>query len=164
MILNQRKLSDKSEIQETIRFLVDGMLGSLSIKLRILGFDSEYDKNSSDNKLLNKAQQDCRILITSDRQLHLTANRLKISSILIIADSDTERLACLLKKLQFTQVDRKRLSRCSICNARLAELTAVDGVGRIVYKCTSCGKIYWKGSHWKKLETLFDDADAILER
>ncbi|HKM51591.1 MAG TPA: Mut7-C RNAse domain-containing protein, partial [Candidatus Bathyarchaeia archaeon] len=45
-----------------MRFLLDGMLGKLTRWLRILGYDAEYSKNSSDNNLLSQAKDESRIL------------------------------------------------------------------------------------------------------
>ena len=43
--------------KEQPRFLVDGMLGSLARKLRILGFDTVYDPKSEDDELRTSAWQ-----------------------------------------------------------------------------------------------------------
>ncbi|TFG55378.1 MAG: hypothetical protein E4H30_07370 [Methanomassiliicoccus sp.] len=50
-------------------FLLDGMLGSLSRWLRLLGYDAEYVRDASDREMLSLLQGNDRLLLTRDRQL-----------------------------------------------------------------------------------------------
>src|SRR5271155_5865762 len=75
-------MSETTE-KEAPKFLVDGMLGSLSRKLRMLGFDTIYDSSSADSELRSLAKITNRILLTGDVELYITAKRSKIGTILV---------------------------------------------------------------------------------
>ncbi|MGI0080520.1 MAG: Mut7-C RNAse domain-containing protein, partial [Nitrososphaerales archaeon] len=75
--------------------------------------------------------------------------------------AEPERLAELFSQLGLLKIDSMRPSRCSLCNGKL-ENKESDGFGRKVYKCNECGKKYWRGSHWEKLEALFEKVNASL--
>lgn len=143
-------------------FLVDGMLGSLAVKLRILGYDTEYDKNSADEKLLIDSLNKGRILVTSDRELYLHAKQRHTPAILIKAGSEEGRLVELCQKAGINNLDLSRISRCSACNSPLVFTGEKDRQSRSILKCTGCSKSYWKGSHWKKLDALFTKVNRSL--
>jgi uncharacterized protein with PIN domain len=51
-------------------------------------------------------------------------------------------------------------SRCSVCNGTLTETdTRDDEVPEDVeraWRCSDCGKTYWKGSHWDDVRETFE--------
>ncbi len=155
--------SENKALNERPRFLVDGMLGSLAVKLRILGYDSEYEPNSKDEELLQQARETGRILVTSDSDLFIRCSRLNLTSILVKEKSDRDRLCSVLSKSGVSTLDLGAESRCSVCNGLLNQ-SGADEFGRIVFVCSCCGKRYWRGSHWKKLAPLFAEVKEILEK
>jgi len=153
-----------SEFQEkeAPRFLVDGMLGSLARKLRILGFDTVYDPKSEDSELRSSAMSSGRILLTGDFELFKSAKRSDIDTILINSSSERNRLFEVLHGSGRIAIQTDQIvSRCSECNGELYE-TAKKNRNSAVYSCRACGKSYWKGSHWKKLTRLFDEVNQML--
>jgi uncharacterized protein len=131
------------------------MLGSLATKLRILGYDTLYDKDSRDQDLISKAEIDKRILVTSDQELWLRAEQQHVLSILIKGKTEQERLLELCRKAGIQYLDFSKASRCSVCNSLLEEADNKDDLGRSVFQCSSCKKLYWRGGHWKNLNALF---------
>jgi uncharacterized protein with PIN domain len=150
---------------EAKKFLVDGMLGSLARKLRILGFDTIYDKESSDPTLISKALSGKRVLVTSDILLHRQAMRQRVECILVKSRDDKGRLYEIFTKAGFyhSNIEGKP-SRCSVCNGELIVTSTKTSDGRQVYACYTCGKTYWKGSHWYKLEKLFQELNLMLRK
>jgi uncharacterized protein with PIN domain len=146
------------------RFLVDRMLGTLCRYLRLMGYDtlSANSLGSSDRKedtrLLERAQQEGRILLTKDREL---ARRAESGGILIISDDVLDEIRQLLDS-GLIRPDL-RLTRCSLCNTplRVAGKDEISGSSYAptrtgdfdFYWCNRCGKLYWLGSHGKNLET-----------
>src|SRR5487761_797336 len=145
------------------QFLADGMLGTLAIKLRIQGFDTVYDKESSDAELIEIARESNRILLTSDHELSLRAKRSHVICVALRERTEVGRLVELLSKLRIQKIDTARSSRCSLCNGGL-ERKGMDRVGKPIYQCADCKKRYWRGAHWKKLETLFEKVNASLSK
>ena len=66
-----------------MRFVVDGMLGSLARWLRMLGHDVDYDAERNDDALLKIATGEDRILLTRDEQLYGRARSRTVSSFLV---------------------------------------------------------------------------------
>lgn len=146
----------------TKKFLVDGMLGSLARKLRILGYDVEFDKESDDEELLRMATDSSRILVTSDINLYLRAKKIRLTTTLVSARTDKEQLFQVLYGAGIHQIEAGFSPRCSVCNGVLVDSGESTRIGKKVYLCTVCGKKYWQGSHWRKLESLFMDVNRIL--
>ena len=51
------------------RFSADEMLGSLARWLRLMGYDTRYERDSNDTDILERARLDDRILLTRDKKL-----------------------------------------------------------------------------------------------
>jgi uncharacterized protein len=143
-------------------FLVDGMLGTLATKLRILGFDTIYSR-SNDQELLDEATTSKRILVTSDNELYLRCSRSRTPAILVRGINEKENLVMVLNKAGIHSIDARIRSRCSICNGRLYS-KGKDNLGRTIYVCLDCGKLYWRGSHWKKLSPLFAEISKSVAK
>jgi len=139
------------------------MLGSLAIKLRILGFDTIYDKTSSDAELLDSTALSSRNLLTSDVDLFLLAKRRHLKATLISSRDEVGRVIELYSKLGMRKAIVPRVSRCSACNGTLKRAKDKNKFGKVSYTCESCGKTYWKGAHWKKLDAFFDEANTRLK-
>jgi uncharacterized protein len=146
-------------------FLADAMLGSFARKLRALGFDTEYFREGGDERALAIAKAEGRVLLTADQALAGFASRHGIAALLVEGRSDGGRLRSLASKAAAAGLSlRSGDSRCSVCNGRLSraqrgtltsELPArVISSHRTFFRCTRCGKVYWKGTHWKKLRRL----------
>jgi len=137
------------------RLVCDLMLGKLTRWLRIMGYDTIVE--SDDKKL--KRMSTKRIVLTRDKNL-LTRKSVIIKSL----DIDGQ-----LKEVVRTLKIQPRLAkvRCPLCNGLLEELgknnvAAVSkgtGVPKKVlsrqnkfWRCKSCGKYYWEGSHWKGIQ------------
>ena len=146
------------------KFLVDGMLGSLVVKLRILGYDTLYGKDKSDEDLIQESLMEVRILLTSDKELFLRAKKRSANSLLISAKSEEGRIVELCKKVGIKRLETVRMPLCSVCNSKLYDTSEKDDLGRLIFKCSLCGKLYWVGSHWKNLNCLFRSVNRELRR
>lgn len=147
--------------QTDSQFLIDGMLGSLARKLRILGFDARYDSKSTDVQLLRSAKKTNRWLVTSDVELYLLAKRRGTKTILIRSRSQRDVLFEVLSGIGLSQISNKRTARCSVCNGLLVDSGRMNKDEPIL-TCSGCGKDFWKGSHWKRMSKLFEDVDRLL--
>jgi uncharacterized protein with PIN domain len=135
------------------------MLGRLARWLRILGYDTAYEKFVIDEHLIQQALRDDRRLLTRDRYL---AQRKIIRSrcLLIAGDHLNEQLLELRHALQLDlDPSEQRPFRCANCNAipkTLLPQEAADLVPPYVAlhydrfaQCPSCRHVYWPGTHWK---------------
>lgn len=150
------------------RFVLDVHLGTLARYLRLLGFDADYDSQRDDPEIARIAYEEDRILLTRDRRL-LMRNSVERGRIirnkdpLLQAAEVLERFGLCGKIKPFT--------RCIQCNGTI-ESIQIDSQeykeieGQIppgvkswcsdYQRCRSCGKIYWRGSHYDNMAKLID--------
>ena len=151
--------------EERTRFVADAMLGSLARKLRVLGFDTAYYRSGDDAGLIEQATEAERVILTGDRALASLAARRGAKVVLLSGKNDGARLRELkadAKSMGFNL--HKGAPLCSVCNGPLSRLgrpAVADKVPssvalrhKLFYQCSSCGKVYWKGGHWKKLRSF----------
>jgi len=154
-----------TKTRERTRFIADAMLGSLARKLRAFGFDATYYKNGDDVGLLRLSLRDDRIVLTADRSLAARASARGIRTIVLAGDSDGERLGSLANGARAAGVSLIRGDPlCSLCGGELRAIKKNELSGevppsvrrrhRLFFQCESCGQIYWRGSHWKRLMSL----------
>jgi len=150
----------------TRRFLVDGMLGSLARWLRICGYDAQYVRDTVDETLIGEARSGGRALLTGDKLLYRKALRAGLEALLVEGGSAVERLALVAARFDLS-LDPE-MSRCPRCGAALKEVNEEELRGRIpdqsleayneFWACASCGKAYWRGSHWGNIQETVRDA------
>jgi uncharacterized protein with PIN domain len=157
------------------KFIADAMLGSLARKLRIFGYDTLYNAKINDSQVLQIALTENRTILTSDRDLFRSATKTNIDSILLTGDNDIDRLAKIFRSLQGKRKPQDPLnSRCSICNGELCNINKNEASNLVpegvlhnqekFYKCTICEKIFWIGTHWKKIIELSEKIDIRLQQ
>jgi len=141
------------------------MLGSVARKLRALGVDAAYYRSGDDGGLLSFARSSGRVILTSDRALAGVAARGGTPALLVTGKDDHERFRVLVGSAREAGFAINRgVPFCSSCGTKLEKLGRRDMSGRappsvirrhrLFYGCPSCGKAYWRGSHWKKLRSF----------
>jgi uncharacterized protein len=144
-------------------FIVDAMLGNLAKKLRILGYDSKYFSSIEDDKLIAIAKNEKRIILTKDELLTKIAKKQNVDAVLIRGNDEVEQIAQINTKIKLDRfaMDTNN-SRCTSCNGNLQSIEKYRVIGKIpegvlereekFWICDSCKKIYWEGTHFKKLQ------------
>ena len=146
-----------------MKLICDHMLGSLARWLRFMGHDTAYPKAMDDRDLIRKAREEDRVLLTRDKEL---AARFA-GAIVVRSDVLEAQIREVASALPLRVLDP--LSRCSACNTPIepASLEAVrdlvpEGVlarERAFWRCPTCGKVYWQGSHWDKMIERLNSLD-----
>ena len=149
-----------------MKFVADRMLGKLARKLRLLGYDTLYYSEISEDELLAKSHD--RILLTRDKILYRRAKKLGYEVFYLKSDSWRSQLRALAEVYPIVR-NAKPFTRCSVCNSELASIdreSVRDRVPEYVYKstdefkiCTGCGRIYWKGTH---VELVLEDLRKLV--
>jgi len=143
-----------------MKFIVDCMHGKLARKMRIYGYDTLYDINFEDDAILVTAKKEERIIITSDKNLIERAYSENVPVIRASLDNDVSRMMEIFKTFKLKPNLNPKYSRCPHCNVILTKISKLEAVGapervlkrkRVFYKCENCSRIYWYGSHWKKI-------------
>jgi len=138
-------------------FVADAMLGTLAKWLRILGYDTFFDPALDDHQLVRVARSQDRVLLTRDREL---ARRRGVRVLLVTSEKLDEQIAQVLADLDL-ESDRT-FSRCPVCNEPLLEMDREAARSRVpayvartherFRACPSCQRVYWRGTHWQRME------------
>ena len=132
------------------------MLGRLAKRMRLLGIDVLYDGALDDNEIIRISLEQDRVILTRDTGL--AARPLAGNHLFINSDRVQEQVDQVLSTFPLESLP---LTRCSGCNEPLEPLDkrdARDLVPLYVYetqteflRCPDCGRIYWKGSHVRRM-------------
>lgn len=143
-----------------IRFIADRNLGSLAKWLRILGYDTLYERGNADLDFLNKAAEEGRVALTRKRDI--TRLSYPVRLVVVKADHARDQLAEVLEALTIIPNPVKRMTLCLRCNASLEAIPKETAEGLVpvyVYqkyrkfrRCPLCGRIYWPGTHCEHVE------------
>ncbi len=147
-----------------MKFIVDCMLGKLAKWLKILGFDAVFFSKIEDDALLDIAQTENRILLTRDTGL--IERTKKMNSLFIESENWRPQVEQVLDRFDLWK-NVKPNSRCIECNVRIKDLPrekAKNLVTSFVFEnadtfalCPECGRVFWRGTHLKDMETKIDD-------
>ncbi len=148
----------------TPAFFADAMLGKLARRLRMLGYDTAYERVIDDETLMQRALAQHRWLLTRDR--YLARRRVLRGRITLIrSDHVGDQLRQLAEELQIALRLNEQPPRCPECNVVLEtisrETAAVSVPPHVACThetfvwCPGCGRIYWPGTHWTRIEAHF---------
>lgn len=141
------------------------MLGRLARWLRVLGFDTSYDATLADPELVRLAHEQGRILLTRDR--HLLRELRPVLAHEVRQDAPLEQLRELVAALDLP-APAELFTRCLLCNTALAPLgreealrllaPGMQGIPGPVRRCPDCGRVYWHGSHVRRMQEALQRA------
>jgi len=144
-----------------VRLVVDSHLGRLARYLRLLGFDTLFHNDLGDRELARLAAQEQRVLLTRDKALLM--RREVTHGCYVREGSPRQQLAALVRRLDlYRQIHP--FTRCMECNGPLRPVTKQQVAGRLpertrelfheFWQCTACQHVYWKGSHFARMQAL----------
>jgi uncharacterized protein len=149
------------------RFLLDAHLGRLAHYLRLLGFDSLWGRDAEDATLARISLGEKRILLTRDRGI---LKRAELTHAYYVREQ--------VPRLQVVEVLRRfdlfgaaePFGRCLECNGTLEDVDKEEVEDLLpprtrrdyeeFRRCSGCGRVYWKGSHYDRLRAFVDDVLA----
>lgn len=149
------------------QFIADAHLGALARLLRMAGFDTLYENRWQDREIAEIAAREGRIVLTRDRDL------LKLRSIThgcyVHAVEPARQLREIIDRLDLARSARP-FSLCLVCNAPLRAIDKAVVLERLppsirvrherFTTCDVCHRIYWEGSHWRRMRQLVNEARA----
>ena len=154
--------------EPTPAFILDIHLGRLAAYLRMLGFDLLYDRRLDDSGLAGQAAERGRVLLTRDRRLLMRKN---VERGYWVRSLEPEEQAVEILKRFGLRTRIHPFRRCLVCNHSLEPvfketvLDQLEPLTRLHYeefhRCAACGQIYWKGSHFERMQALLS---RLLEK
>ena len=145
-----------------IRFILDENLGKLAKWLRFLGYDAAIYKSISIDNKIRLANKERRVYLTRDKKI--AKLKKKFSRKLIVSQDYKEQLQELKDYIEFAE--EYVFLRCPNCNIALKS-TDKDKIKKLapefIYQtndefkvCYKCGRVFWKGSHYKEIKKLLE--------
>ncbi len=156
--------------QREPRFVLDVHLGRLAAYLRMLGFDSLYPENYEDEVLAAISSSENRILLTRDRGL--LKRKQVIHGYSVRETNPQKQVAEILRRYDLFNLVEP-FKRCVHCNG-LLEVVSKEEIWdrlqpetRLYYddfrRCAACNRIYWKGSHYERMQHLIANIMGQIE-
>ena len=144
-------------------FFCDAMLGSLAKWLRLMGHDAAYERQIDDWEMLRRCSRERRVLLTRDRSVmqRWQIRRGLVDALLVGTGSLENELAEVFKRFGLRPLAQPR---CPVDNSSLIakpRQKVRESVPAYVYRtqtefhvCPACGRIYWRATHWDRIEAL----------
>jgi len=151
------------DVEAAPRFVADAHLGGLARLLRMAGFDTLYDNHYGDDEIVAIAADEDRVVLTRDREL--LKRRAVVHGCYLHAIKPAEQFRELFDRLELAASARP-FSLCLHCNLALRAVdkaTVLDALPPSVRElhdefntCDACRRVFWKGSHHKRMCALLD--------
>ncbi len=173
-LLTSDRLSEGDNVQvfphqipvplEQPRFVIDGHLGRLAAYLRMLGFDSWYDRYADDPLLAAVSSGEQRLLLTRD--VGLLKRREVDQGYCVRSDKPRDQLKEICRRFALhAHFDPFR--RCMDCNGNLCPVPKEEIADLLpphtretkneFSRCLNCGKVFWRGTHYTRMLGWIED-------
>ena len=144
-------------------FVLDVHLGKLAAYLRMMGFDSLYRNDYDDPTLANISANEHRTLLTCDRQLLM--RKQVTHGYFVRSRQPQQQLIEVLSRFDLFK-NKKPFTLCMHCNGITRPVDKQEIEAQLLpktkkyykefYQCEDCNKIYWKGSHYLKMQATIN--------
>jgi uncharacterized protein len=146
------------------KFICDVHLGALARLLRLTGFDTLYRNDYADQQIVDIALAEKRCILTRDRGI--LKRRAVTHGYCLRSTHPEEQVREVLSRFDLHS-SMKPFSLCIQCGGTVSRVDKASVLAELpektrdcydeFYKCASCGKVYWQGSHYADLEKIVDD-------
>ena len=134
-----------------------------------------YYSDIDDLKLISKAKNEQRTIISKDQELIAKAKKQDIVSVYVTKEDEIEQF---LEILEHIPLELDTISgdtaRCTKCNSPTLQIDKSKISGKIpqkvlefndrFWKCENCNQIYWEGTHIKKLQEFLEKVKLGRDR
>jgi hypothetical protein len=148
-------------------FVADVHLRKLARLLRLLGFDVVFRDDADDPELVELSVREGRILLTRDRQL--LKHGALTHGYFVRSERPVEQVREVIRRFDLAGQVRP-FTRCLECGGPLERVAKEQVLERIPPRtaawldeyvlCQGCGKLYWRGTHYGRLEHLVSEVLA----
>ncbi|MCM8612239.1 MAG: Mut7-C ubiquitin/RNAse domain-containing protein [Candidatus Accumulibacter sp.] len=149
------------------RFVADAHLGALARLMRLAGFDTVYGNRLADAEIERLAEAEGRVVLTRDRDL--LKRRAIAHGCHVHAQQPDLQLRETVARLDLAR-SAQPFSRCLVCNAGLLPVASelvrhtlperVRDRMDVFHRCPGCQRVYWQGSHWRRMRERLQRALA----
>ncbi len=143
------------------RFVLDGHLGRLASLLRMLGFDTVWERSPADEALAQRSAAEDRVLLTRD--LGLLKRSLVQRGAFVRATQHLAQGREIVSRFKL-QASARPFTRCLACNGVLAPVSEAEAALRVpqgvlerhlhFLGCAGCRRLYWSGTHHAQMKSV----------
>ncbi len=151
----------KTPIPGKPQFLLDAHLGKLARLLRLVGFDTLYQHDYSDEQIMRIALKERRIILSRD--VGLLKNKIIPYGSFVYSTEPRTQIREILKRFRLAH-EIQPFHLCLECNGRIKKVSKEKILSQLpprtqkyyrnFYQCLWCQKIYWQGSHYHNLRRV----------
>ena len=145
------------------KFILDVHLGTLARYLRMLGFDTNYRNDFSDQEIVKISLEEKRAILTRDVGI---LKRSEVTRGYWVRNTNpVKQVEEVVNRFDLKNLI-KEFTRCVECNSVLEKIEKEKIIDRLPPKvkaahndflyCKSCDKIYWRGSHYDSMKELIE--------
>lgn len=137
------------------RFVVDSMLGKVAKWLRILGFDTRYERLQHEEQV-DRYGREGFLLVTRNQRW-----RGHSGVFCTMLNAPMEQLRELVGRIPIFWGETRLLHRCILCNRLLERISRNEALGcvpdyvfetsTVFSRCPHCERVYWPGSHPERM-------------
>src|SRR5262249_29942972 len=153
------------------RFFADVHLGRLARYLRLLGFDTAYERHCDDAHLAATAAAEGRTVLTRDSGL--LKRNVVTHGLFVRARQPRVQLFEVVRRLQL--VSRLNpFTRCLACNGVLTAVSKDEVAAEVpqrawqsheqFMRCDRCAHVYWAGTHHERVRPPVEDIVTSVGR
>ncbi|MBU8923374.1 MAG: Mut7-C ubiquitin/RNAse domain-containing protein [Bacteroidales bacterium] len=145
-------------------FILDVHLGKLVRRLRLLGFDCAYDSQADDREIITRSISEHRIILTRDVAMLKSGD--VTHGCWVRATDPNVQVREVIDRLDLRGQVRPFI-RCTVCNGLIEPADREEAMNEApekvrtwceeYFRCSACGKLYWKGTHFDSLDRLVRD-------
>ena len=146
-----------------LRFIADVNLGQLAKYMRMFGFDTLYENSYQDKDIINMANTENRVILTKDKGI--LKNGIVTRGYYVRNSRAKKQIEEVIRRFDlFLSINP--FARCMRCNGLIKKVPKETIMDKLqpktklyyndFYQCTSCGQIYWLGSHYEKMKKFMD--------
>jgi len=142
------------------RFFCDDHLWRLARWLRAAGFDTAWERAIEDGRLVERAREEGRTVLTLDRGI---AERRGADVCILPSHDPLEQLRFLRQSFGLDLL-ASAFTRCPMCNGELRDAAPdeVEVPERVrsrcdrFWRCDGCRRTYWHGDHVRHMRDRFE--------
>jgi hypothetical protein len=145
-----------------LRLCCDEMLAGLGRWLRAAGYDTALARpGAPDDEVLDLCAAEERVLLTADRKLAARTTPVRV----MLLGNDFDADAAILKRDLEVDWLHDPFTRCVVDNTALKPAGPADvqrmpeesrRVGDPLRVCPRCGRVYWPGSHVRRMRARLE--------
>lgn len=153
------------------KFICDVHLGKLARNMRMFGFNVFYKNNLKDDEIVNISISQKRTILTRDLGI---LKRNNVTRGYFVREHDPKKqLIEVIKRFDLIEL-MNPLKLCLECGYNLKRISKqkildllpekVKQTQNKFYICTNCNQLYWKGTHFDKMDEFVKSIRNLFEK